>query len=111
MTKDKAEKEAQKAKDKLEKEAKKAKKSGKSKASTPPLLLTETSFASQSQNPRKRDASIAQLSMLDCSRSHHRPSCTLQGGVCMCRSSSLEPFCPLMHILCSRRPSPRNGWI
>jgi hypothetical protein len=43
---DKAEKEAQKAKDKAEKEAKKAEKSGKSKASTPPLLLIETSYAS-----------------------------------------------------------------
>jgi hypothetical protein len=37
---DKAEKEAQKAKDKAEKEAKKVEKSRKSKASTPPLLLT-----------------------------------------------------------------------
>jgi hypothetical protein len=36
----KAEKEAQKAKDKAEKEAKKVEKSRKSKASTPPLLLT-----------------------------------------------------------------------
>jgi hypothetical protein len=59
----KAEKEAQKAKDKAEKEAKKVEKSGKSKASTLPLLLIETSIASPSQNPRKRDASCAQLSL------------------------------------------------
>ena len=43
--KDKAKKEAQKAKDKAEKEAKKSR---KSKASTLPLFLTETSIASQS---------------------------------------------------------------
>jgi hypothetical protein len=36
-----------------EKEARKTEKSGKSKAITPPLLLTETSYASPSQNPRK----------------------------------------------------------
>jgi hypothetical protein len=47
----------------VEKEAKKAEKSGKSKAITPPLLLTETSIASPSQNPHKRDASFAQLSV------------------------------------------------
>jgi vacuolar-type H+-ATPase subunit H len=41
-----------------EKEAKKAKKSGKSKALTPPLLLTKTSIASSSQNPCKRAASF-----------------------------------------------------
>jgi hypothetical protein len=46
--KDKTHKEAQKAKDKLEKEAKKAEKSGKSKPSTPPILLTKTSYASPS---------------------------------------------------------------
>jgi hypothetical protein len=54
---DKAEKEAQKAKDKAEKEAKKVEKSRKSKASTLPLLLIETSISSPSQNPHKRDAS------------------------------------------------------
>jgi hypothetical protein len=57
---DKAEKDAEKAK---EKEKREGKKSGKSKPSTPPLLLTETSYASPSQNPRKRDASTAQLSL------------------------------------------------
>jgi hypothetical protein len=46
-----------------EKEAKKAEKPGKSKAITPTLLLIETSYASPSQNPRKRTASVAQLSM------------------------------------------------
>jgi vacuolar-type H+-ATPase subunit E/Vma4 len=51
--KEKAEKEAKKAKEKAKKEAKRAKKSGMSKTSTPPHLLTETSIASQSQNPRK----------------------------------------------------------
>jgi hypothetical protein len=47
----------------------------------------------------------------DFSRSHHRPSWTLQGELCMYRSSSLDPFCPLMHTMCNNRPSPRNGWI
>jgi hypothetical protein len=46
-----------------EKEAKKGEKLGKSKVITPQLLLTETSTASPSQNPRKRDSSLAQLSM------------------------------------------------
>jgi hypothetical protein len=61
--KDKAEKDAEKAKEKEKKEAKKGEKSGKSKPSTPPLLLTETSYALPSQNPHKRDASTAQLSL------------------------------------------------
>jgi hypothetical protein len=60
---DKAKKDAKKAKEKEKKEAKKGEKSGKSKPSTPPLLLTETSYASPSQNLRKRDASTAQLSL------------------------------------------------
>jgi lipid II:glycine glycyltransferase (peptidoglycan interpeptide bridge formation enzyme) len=60
---EKVEKDAEKAKKKENKEAKKAEKSGKSKVSTPPLLLTETSYASPSQNPCKRDASTAQLSL------------------------------------------------
>jgi hypothetical protein len=54
---DKAEKDAEK------RDAKKADKSGKSKPSTPTLLLTETSYASPSQNPRKRDASTVELSL------------------------------------------------
>jgi hypothetical protein len=61
---DKTEKDAKKAKKKEKKEGKKCEKSGKSKPSTPPLLLTETSYASPSQNPCKRDASTAQLSLL-----------------------------------------------
>jgi hypothetical protein len=61
--KDKAEKDSEKAKEKEKKEGKKGKKSGKSKPSTPPLLLIETSYASPFQNPRKRDASTAQLSL------------------------------------------------
>jgi hypothetical protein len=64
--KDKAEKEAQKAKDKAEREAKKGERIGKSKAVAVPsfhLLLTEASTAMPSQNPYKRDASVAQLSM------------------------------------------------
>jgi hypothetical protein len=60
---DKAKKDAEKAKEKEKKESKKDEKSGKSKPSTPPLLLTETSYASPSQNPRKRDASTTQLSL------------------------------------------------
>jgi hypothetical protein len=58
--KDEAEKDAEKAK---EKESKKGDKSRKSKPFTPPLLLTETSYASPSQNLRKRDASTVQLSL------------------------------------------------
>jgi hypothetical protein len=46
-----------------EKEAKKAEKSRKSKGITPPILLTETSYALPLQSPRKRDASYAQLSV------------------------------------------------
>jgi hypothetical protein len=64
--KDKEYREAQKAKDKEERDAEKGERVGKSKAvaaSTLPLLLIEASTATPSQNPRKRDASIAQLSM------------------------------------------------
>jgi hypothetical protein len=60
---DKAEKDAEKAKEKEKRDAKKVEKSGKSKPSTPTLLLTETSYASPSQNPRKWDASTAELSL------------------------------------------------
>jgi hypothetical protein len=45
------------------KEGKKVEKPGKSKAITPTLLLTETSYASPSHNPRKRATSVAQLSV------------------------------------------------
>jgi hypothetical protein len=58
--------EAQKAKDKEEREAKKGERPGKSKvvaAPSLPLLLIEASIAAPSQNSRKRDASVAQLSM------------------------------------------------
>jgi hypothetical protein len=58
----KAEKDAEKAKEK-EKEGKKCEKSGKSKPSSPLHLMTETSYALPSQNPCKRDASTAQLSL------------------------------------------------
>ena len=54
---DKAEKTKEKEK------GKKGEKSGKNKASTPLLLLTEASAATPSQIPRKRDASAAELSM------------------------------------------------
>ena len=47
----------------VEKEAKKVEKSGKSKAITPPLLLTKTSIASPLQNPHKQDASFVQFLM------------------------------------------------
>ena len=60
---DKALKDAEKAKEKEKKEGKRGKKSGKSKPSTPPLLLTKASTATPSQNPRKWDASVAELSM------------------------------------------------
>jgi hypothetical protein len=48
----------------------------------------------------------------DFSRSHHRPSWTLQGELSMYTSYSfLVPFCPLMHTMCNTRHFPRNGWI
>jgi hypothetical protein len=46
-----------------EKEGKKGQKPGKSKVITPQLLLTETSTATPSPNPRKWDSSLAQLSV------------------------------------------------
>jgi hypothetical protein len=46
-----------------QKGAKKGEKPRKSKVITPQLLLTETSTATPSQNPRKRDSSIAHLSV------------------------------------------------
>jgi hypothetical protein len=46
-----------------EKEGKKGQRPGKSKVITPQLLLTETSTATPSPNPRKRDSSLAQLSV------------------------------------------------
>jgi hypothetical protein len=63
---DKAEKEAQNAKDKATRKAKKGERTCKPKAvdaPSHPLLLTEASTTLQSQNPRKRNASFAQLSM------------------------------------------------
>jgi hypothetical protein len=77
---DKAEKDAEKAKEKEKRDAKKVDKSGKSKPSTPTLLLTKTSYALPSQNPRKRDASTAELSLSRLHHRqglHHRPSGTL----------------------------------
>jgi hypothetical protein len=62
----KTDREAQRAKDKAERDAKKGGRSGKSKAvvaSTPSLVLPQVSTTSQSQNPRKRDSSCAQLSL------------------------------------------------
>jgi hypothetical protein len=50
---EKAKKDAKKAKEKEKKEAKKAEKSGKSKPTTPLVLLTKTSYASPSENPHK----------------------------------------------------------
>jgi sRNA-binding protein len=64
--KDKAEKEATKAKDKAAKQPKKGGRASRSKtvaAPSPPILMTETSTASPSQNPCKRDSSFAQLSV------------------------------------------------
>jgi hypothetical protein len=60
--KDKEERDAKKAKDKEDREAKKGERAGKSKvvaAPSFPLLLTEASTATPSQNFRKRDASVA----------------------------------------------------
>jgi hypothetical protein len=64
--KEKAEKEAQKAKDKEEREAKKSEKASKSKAMAALrllLLLAQTSTGLLLQNPRKQDATFAQLSI------------------------------------------------
>jgi hypothetical protein len=64
--KDKAEKEATKAKDKAAKQSKKGGRASRSKtvaAPSPPILMTETSTASPSQNSHKRDSSFAQLSV------------------------------------------------
>jgi hypothetical protein len=47
----------------VEKEVKKDEKPRKSKVITPPLLLTETSTASPSQNSHKRDSSLTRLSV------------------------------------------------
>jgi hypothetical protein len=63
---DKADREATRAAAKALREttaatAKEARQIGKSKAQSSPLHLTETSIASPSQNPRKRDSSVAQL--------------------------------------------------
>jgi hypothetical protein len=46
-----------------EKKGKKGQKLGKSKVITPQFLLTKTSTATPSPNPRKRDSSLAQLSV------------------------------------------------
>jgi hypothetical protein len=62
----KTDREALRAKEKAERDAKKGGQSRKSKAvvaSTPSLVLPQVSTASQSQNPRKRDSSYAQLSL------------------------------------------------
>jgi hypothetical protein len=62
----KTDRKALRAKDKAERDAKKGGRLGKSKAvvaSTPSLVLPQVSTASQSQNPRKRDSSCAQLSL------------------------------------------------
>jgi len=56
-------KNAEKAKGKKTKEGKRGERSEKSKPSTSPILLTEASTATWSQNTRKRDASVAELSM------------------------------------------------
>jgi hypothetical protein len=65
---DKADREATRATAKALKKTtvvamKEARKTGKSKAQSSLLHLTETSIASPSQNPLKRDSSIAQLSV------------------------------------------------
>jgi hypothetical protein len=65
---DKADREATRATAKALREsttatAKEARKTGKSNTQSSPLHLTETSIASPSQNPRKRDSSVAQLSL------------------------------------------------
>jgi hypothetical protein len=61
--KDKEERDAKKAKDKEDREAKKASKLKVVAAPSLQLLLTEASTTTPSQKSRKRDASVAQLSM------------------------------------------------
>jgi hypothetical protein len=110
--KDKAKKDAEKAKEKEKKEGKKGEKSRKSKPSTPPLLLLETSYASPSQNLCKRDASTTQLSL---SRLQQITSPALMDSAG--EALRIHEFffsgslLSIMHIMCSTRPSPRNGWI
>ena len=59
--------------------------------------------------PTRRIPPIHSSHYQDFSKSHHRPSWTLQGGLCMYRNSSfLDPFYPLMHITCNTRPFPKN---
>ena len=59
----KDQKDAEKAKEKEKKEGKRGERSGKPKPTTPPLLLTEASTATPSENACKRGASVAELSM------------------------------------------------
>jgi hypothetical protein len=95
-----------------QKGAKTGEKPGKSKVITPQLLLTETSTATPSQNSRKRDSSIAHLSVSRLQQLASPSFMDSAGGVCMFRSiSSLDPYFPLMHTMSSTMPSPRNGWI
>ena len=91
---------------------KKGEKPGKSEVITPQLLLTETSIATPSQNPRKRDSSLAQLSVSRLQQLASPSFMDSAGGVCMfMNTSSLDPYCPLMHIIWSRMLSLKNGWI
>jgi hypothetical protein len=63
---DKVEREATKAKEKAAKQPKKGGRASRTKtvaAPSSPILMTDTSTASPSQNPRKRDSSFAQLSV------------------------------------------------
>jgi chemotaxis protein histidine kinase CheA len=111
----KTDREALRAKEKAERDAKKGGRAGKSKAvvaSTPSLVLPQVSTASQSQNPRKRDSSYAQLSLSRLQQITLPALMDSAGEVCMYKnSSSPDPFCPLMHTMCNTRLSPRNGWI
>ena len=96
-----------------EKGAKKSKKPKKSKVNTPQFLLIETSTATPLQNPHKWDSSLAQLSV---SRLQQLVSPSLMDSTgergCILRStSSLDPYCPLMHTIWNMMLFLRNGWI
>jgi septal ring factor EnvC (AmiA/AmiB activator) len=102
---DKADREATRAAAKALREttattAKEARKTGKSKTQSSPLHLTELPLYRRHRIPVSGIPLLHSSQYQDCSSLHHHPSWTLQGALCMFRSSSsLVPYCPLMHII------------
>jgi hypothetical protein len=105
----KIDREAQRAKDKAESDAKKG---GQWLPSLLHLCCHRFPLHHSHRIPASGIPPVHSYHCQDFSRSHHRPSWTLQGELCMyMSSSSLDPFCPLMHTMYNTRPSPKNGWI